>query len=88
LGTDAGLYPHGDNANEFIEYVNVGMSPAQALAAGTINAAIAAGIDHKTGSLSVGKSADIVALPISPIKDIKVVLEPSFIMRDGIVFKD
>ena len=47
LGTDSGVSPHGENANEFVEYVNIGMSNMEALMAGTINAAIAAGIEKK-----------------------------------------
>lgn len=87
LGTDAGLYPHGDNANEFIEYVNIGMSAMEALMAGTVNAAAAAGIDAEVGSLQPGKAADIVAMPASPLEDIRAVLEVTFVMRDGEIFK-
>lgn len=87
LGTDSGVSPHGENSNEFIEYVNIGMSNMEALMAGTINAAIAAGIEKKTGSLERGKAADIVALPDNPLNDIKAVLNVGFVMRDGIIFK-
>jgi imidazolonepropionase-like amidohydrolase len=87
LGTDSGVSPHGENANEFIEYVNAGMSPAESLAAGTINAARAAGVDHQVGSLEPGKAADIVAMSQSPLDDISSVLRLQFIMRDGVIFK-
>ncbi len=87
LGTDSGVSPHGENANEFIEYVNIGMSEMESLMAGTINAAIAAGIDKKTGSLEIGKAADIVAMPRNPLEDIEAVLEVGFVMRDGVIFK-
>ena len=87
LGTDAALFPHGDNANEFIEYVNIGMSEMEALMAGTINAAEAAGIVDKVGSLETGKAADIVALAANPLNDIRAVLDVAFVMRDGQVFK-
>lgn len=87
LGTDSGVSPHGENANEFIEYVNAGMTEMQALVAGTRDAAIAAGIDATTGTLEKGKAADIVAMPGNPLEDIESVLEPSFVMRDGIVFR-
>ena len=86
LGTDSGVSPHGENANEFVEYVNAGMTPMEALAAGTINAAVAAGIDDQTGSLEPGKAADIVALLQNPLNDIHAVLSPALVMRDGIVF--
>ncbi|MBT8078584.1 MAG: amidohydrolase family protein [Gammaproteobacteria bacterium] len=86
LGTDSGVSPHGENANEFIEYVNAGMTEMEALAAGTIHAATAAGIDHFTGSLADGKAADLVAMPMSPLDDISAVLDVRFIMRDGVIF--
>ncbi len=87
LGTDSGISPHGENANEFIEYVDIGMSPMEALKAGTIDTAEAAGIKPKVGSLEAGKAADIVAMPASPLNDINNVLKVNFVMRDGIVFK-
>jgi imidazolonepropionase-like amidohydrolase len=87
LGTDAGVYPHGQNAHEFIEYVTAGMTPMQALVAGTSDAAIAGGIKG-AGHLEPGMPADIVAMPVSPLKDINAVLDVPFVMRDGIVFKE
>ena len=86
LGTDSGVSPHGENANEFVEYVNAGMTPMQSLAAGTVNAATAAGIAD-AGSLQPGYAADIVAMRASPLDDIRAVLDVDFIMRDGLVFK-
>lgn len=87
LGTDSGVSPHGENANEFIEYVNIGMTEMEALMAGTIKAAEAAGIADEVGSLEPGKAADIVAMRMSPLDDIDAVLDVRFIMRDGVVFK-
>ena len=86
LGTDSAISPHGENANEFVEYVNVGMTPMEALMAGTVNAAEAGGLKD-VGSLEPGKAADIVAMPASPLESISAVLEVDFIMRDGIVFR-
>ena len=86
LGTDSGISPHGTNANEFVEYVELGMSPMEALMAGTVNAAKAAGLDD-TGQLVPGFAADIVAMPRSPLEDIAAVRDVDFVMRDGIVFK-
>lgn len=88
LGTDSAISPHGENANEFIEYVNVGMTPMEALQTGTVYAAEAAGISDLTGSITVGKAADIVGLGSSPLDSIDAVLDVRFVMRDGIVFKD
>ena len=87
LGTDAPLVPHGQNATEMIEYVNAGMSTMEALMTGTVNAAEAAGVADKTGSLEPGKAADVVALGGSPLDDIKAVMDVAFVMRDGIVVK-
>jgi len=87
LGTDSGVSPHGENANEFIEYVNAGMSEMQALMAGTVNAAEAGGVAERIGSIEPGKAADIVALAESPLDDITAVLDVQFVMRDGVVFK-
>jgi len=87
LGTDSGVSPHGENANEFVEYVLVGMTAMEALMAGTVNAAEAAGVADKVGSLETGKAADIVAMAENPLDDITEVLRVQFIMRDGVVFK-
>ena len=87
LGTDSGVSPHGENANEFVEYVGVGMTEMESLMAGTIHAAEAGGIADRVGSLEPGKAADIVAMDTSPLDDITAVLDVQFIMRDGVVFK-
>lgn len=86
LGTDSGISPHGTNANEFIEYVDLGMSEMEALMTGTVHAADAAGIED-AGRLAPGMAADIVAMPSSPLEDIAAVKAVDFVMRDGIVFK-
>jgi imidazolonepropionase-like amidohydrolase len=87
LGTDSGVSPHGENANEFVEYVNVGMTEMEALMAGTVNAAEAGGIADRIGSIAPGKAADVVAMADSPLEDIDAVLNVQFVMRDGVVFK-
>lgn len=87
LGTDSGVSPHGENANEFVEYVDAGMTEMEALMAGTVNAAEAGGVADRIGSLEPGKAADIVAMDTSPLDDITAVLQVQFIMRDGVIFK-
>jgi imidazolonepropionase-like amidohydrolase len=87
LGTDSAVSPYGENANEFIEYVNAGISEMEALTAGTVNAAEAGGFADRAGSLAPGKAADIVAMAESPLDDIDAVLDVQFVMRDGVVFK-
>src|SRR3954468_23244510 len=86
LGTDASIFPHGQNAHEFLEYVEAGMTPMQALIAGTSDAAIAGGI-RGVGTLEPGMSADVVALATSPLTDIKAVLDVPFVMRAGVIYK-
>jgi imidazolonepropionase-like amidohydrolase len=83
LGTDAGVYPHGLNAQEFGLYVNLGMSPAQSLLAGTRDAARLLGVDQDVGTLEAGKVADIVAVPGNVISDIHATEHPVFVMHLG-----
>ena len=88
LGTDAAVYPHGDNALEFVLLVNDGMTPAQALHAGTSVAATLLGLESKIGALETGKLADIVAVPGNPLTDIKVTQSPIFVMKEGTVYRN
>ncbi len=87
LGTDAGVYPHGRNAGEFVELVRLGMKPMDALKAGTSIDAQLLGISQITGSLEPNKSADIVAVAGNPIEDIKAVQNVIFVMKEGVVYK-
>ena len=88
LGTDAAVYPHGNNALEFMLMANDGMPPAQALRAGTSVAADLLGLQNKIGSIEAGKVADIVATPGNPLEDIKVTQSVVFVMKDGVVFRN
>ena len=71
LGTDAAVYPHGDNALEFAFMVADGMTPAQSLMAGTASAAELLGLQDKVGALKPGMLADVVAVPGNPLENIK-----------------
>jgi imidazolonepropionase-like amidohydrolase len=88
LGTDAAVYPHGDNAVEFVLMAADGMTPAQSLRAGTSSAAQLLGLQDKLGALKPGMTADIVAVPGNPIADIKVVQSVVFVMKNGVIFKN
>jgi imidazolonepropionase-like amidohydrolase len=88
LGTDAAVYPHGDNALEFVLMAADGMPNAQALRAGTANAADLLGLANKIGTLESGKLADVVAVPGNPLDDIKVTQSVFFVMKDGTVFRN
>jgi imidazolonepropionase-like amidohydrolase len=83
LGTDAGVYPHGMNGQEFGLYVNLGMSPAQALLSGTRDDAKLLGIEAEVGTLEAGKVADIVAVPGNVITDIRATERPLMVMHLG-----
>ena len=82
LGTDAGAAPHGRSGKEFTSYVEHGMSRADALRAGTINAAALLRTDDR-GRLRAGLLADIVAVPGDPLTDIQVVENVRFVMKGG-----
>jgi imidazolonepropionase-like amidohydrolase len=88
LGTDAGVGSHGTNGREFGLMVDMGgMTPMQAIVAGTSNGAKLLGWDNRIGSLAAGKLADIVAVPGDPLRDIHVMERPSFVMKNGVVYK-
>lgn len=88
LGTDAAVYPHGNNALEFVLMANDGMTPAQSLRAGTAAAADLLGLQTKIGTLEPGKLADIVAVPGNPLQDIKVTQSVLFVMKEGVVYRN
>jgi imidazolonepropionase-like amidohydrolase len=88
LGTDAAVYPHGDNALEFVLMAADGMTPAQSLRAGTSVAATLLGLDAKVGTLEAGKLADIVAVPGNPIQDIKNTQSVLFVMKEGKLYRN
>ena len=87
FGTDAAVYPHGQNAHEFELMVQAGMPPMFTLQAATINAAQLLKHDGDLGTVAAGKIADVVAVPGDPIADISVMKRVSFVMKDGIVYK-
>jgi imidazolonepropionase-like amidohydrolase len=88
LGTDAGVGSHGTNGHEFSLMVEWGgMTPMQSIVAGTMSAAKLLGWEKSVGSLAPGKLADIVAVPGDPIRDIHVMEKPSFVMKNGVVYK-
>jgi imidazolonepropionase-like amidohydrolase len=86
FGTDAGVSKHGRNADEFELMVTHGMSPLSAIQAATVNASSLLGIDQDTGTISVGKTADLVAYSQNPLNDIQILKKPTFVMARGRVF--
>jgi imidazolonepropionase-like amidohydrolase len=88
FGTDAGVYPHGDNAKQFFYMVKYGLTPMQALQAATISASDLLGLKEKTGSIAKGKYADIVAVEGNPLEDIRRMEKMKFVMKDGKVYRN
>lgn len=87
FGTDAGVYPHGDNAHEFELMVQAGMPTMFVLQAATTHAAELLKHDKDIGSISAGKFADLVAVPGNPVDDISLMKKVSFVMKEGVVYK-
>jgi imidazolonepropionase-like amidohydrolase len=87
FGTDAGVYPHGDNARQFFYMVKFGMTPAQAIRAATSSAADLVGRAQDVGTIEAGKYADIIAVDNDPLTDVRVLEHVSFVMKGGVVYK-
>ena len=86
-GTDAGVYPHGDNAKQFSYMVKNGMTPTEAIQAATIHAADVMGRSNQVGQIDSGFFADIVALRDNPIDDIKTLENIEVVIKGGRLFK-
>lgn len=91
MGTDSGIAPHGQNLRELGYLCDIGMTPMEAIQAGTKNAAELVGMDKKIGTLEKGKLADVIISQNDPIKDIKSLGSHEnivLVMKEGKVFKD
>jgi imidazolonepropionase-like amidohydrolase len=88
LGTDAAVYPHGRNAEEFHQMVDLGMKPAAALKAGTSADADLLGLSDKIGTLEPNKIADVVAVPGNPLQNIRLTEHVFFVMKEGVIYKN
>ena len=88
FGTDAGVYPHGDNAKQFFYMVKFGMTPAQAIRTATSSAADLIGRAKDVGTIEPGKYADIIAVTGDPLADVRALENVGFVMKGGEVFKD
>src|SRR5262249_2277507 len=87
FGTDAGVYPHGENAHEPELMVPVGMPTMFVLQAATTHAAEPLNLDKASGSVTAGKSADIIAVSGNPIADIARMKQVGFVMKEGVIYK-
>jgi imidazolonepropionase-like amidohydrolase len=88
LGTDAAVYPHGRNPEEFHQMVDLGMKPIDALRAGTSADAELLGLADKIGTLEPGKLADVVAVPGDPMENIRATEHVFFVMKEGVIYKN
>jgi imidazolonepropionase-like amidohydrolase len=88
FGTDAAVFPHGQNAKEFKLMVDLGLQPIDALKTATGNAADLFGIAQKTGTLEKGKLADVIAMPGDPTADITATERVSFVMKEGKIIRN
>ena len=88
FGTDAGVYPHGKNWMEFVYMNEAGMPALETIKAATLSASELLGISDITGTLEKGKFADIVAVDGDPVKDLHVMGKVSFVMKEGVVYKN
>ena len=87
FGTDAAVFPHGQNAKEFKLMVDLGMPPIEALKSATSADADLLGIAQKTGTLEKGKLADVIAMPGDPMNDITATERVFFVMKDGKILR-
>ena len=87
FGTDAAVYPHGENAREFKYMVDAGMPPAYALQAATTHAAELLKKSKDLGTVEAGKYADIIAVDGDPLADITLMQKVGFVMKAGTVYR-
>jgi len=83
FGTDAGVYPHGDNARQFAYMVKYGMTPLQAIRSATIDAARLMGKEKELGSIAPGKAADLVAVACDPLQDVECLRRVQGVIKAG-----
>lgn len=91
MGTDSGIAPHGQNLRELEFLCNIGMTPMEAIQAGTKKAAELLGMEDKIGTLEKGKLADVVVSKTNPLDDIKSLGNPEniiMVMKEGQIYKN
>jgi imidazolonepropionase-like amidohydrolase len=88
FGTDAGVFPHGENAKEFSYMVEAGMPVMEAILSATVLNATILGMADKIGTLEAGKLADVIATDENPIQNVGTLEDVSFVMKEGIVYKE
>lgn len=87
FGTDAGVYPHGDNGRQFAKMVQWGMTPLQAIRAATVNGAEALGMTGDVGAIAVGRYADVIAVNGDPLADVSRLEHVDAVVKAGVLVK-
>ena len=87
VGSDVGPFPHGTQAREYVLMAEYGMAPADVLRAGLINGARLLGWEGQIGQLRPGYLADVIAVRGNPLTDISALTHVSFVMKNGVVYK-
>ena len=87
FGTDAGVYPHGTNAKQFVTMVTWGMTPLQAIQAATVTAAEALNRTNDVGTIAVGHYGDLIGVAGDPLKDVTVLQSVAVVIKGGDVVK-
>lgn len=87
FGTDAGVYPHGDNGKQFAKMVEWGMTPMQAIQAATLNAGLALGRESDVGAIAVGRYGDMIAVDGDPLANIRALEHVDVVIKGGAVIK-
>jgi len=88
FGTDTGVSKHGDNAQEFALMVKAGFTPLEAIRAATVGGADHLGLSSQIGTLSAGKSADLIAVKGDPLKDVTELEHVAYVMKGGVTAKE
>ncbi len=87
FGSDAGVYPHGDNGRQFAKMVEWGMTPIQAIQAATVNAAQALGREADVGAIAVGRYGDMIAVDGDPLANVRELEHVAVVIKGGEVVK-
>jgi imidazolonepropionase-like amidohydrolase len=88
FGTDAAVYPHGQNAGEFAVMVKLGLTPLQSIQAATVNAADLIGWQEQVGTVEPGRFADLIAVNGDPLAAVHLLEDVRFVMKGGEVIKN
>jgi imidazolonepropionase-like amidohydrolase len=88
FGTDAAVYAHGRNAEEFHLMVDLGMKPIDALRSAALPDAELLAIQDKVGTLESGKLADVIAVPGDPVENIRQTEKVFFVMKEGVIYRN